>query len=135
MMKANGINPNGGPATPEDESPEKPASASKKSQKTPTKGKSGDTPKSETPKKRRSGKGAATTPTKKVKSEEKVSDSDSDEANGGGNIHIKKEDGLNSEEDPFLTSQAPAKVEEDDDSLFNQFCNAEAVSAHNEDMA
>ena len=122
MMKANGINPNGGgSATPDGGSPDKaapaPKATPKKGQKTPTKatkGKDSDTPKSETPKKRCSGKATGTSPTKKVKSEEKVVDSDSDK------VDVKGED------DPFVTKDVVKT--EGDDALFDQFCNAEADS-------
>jgi hypothetical protein len=110
----------------DDESPTKatPAATPKKTpKKTAAKANGGGANKSDTPKKRKGGKAAATTPTKKFKSEEKVEDTDSDNGKGTGSDEqdiVKKEEHMRGNGDPFLP-QPPAGNRED--TLLNEFYN------------
>lgn len=126
MMKANGINPNGGALTPEAESPSKPGTTPKKTPaKTPAKRKAkgaaadGDT--SETPKKRRGGKALASP--KNTKFEEKVLEWN---YKRGDKVVVKKEQGLRGDNDPFLTQ--PGEKANGEDDMFKQFVETAAAA-------
>ncbi|KAK2818400.1 hypothetical protein FQN49_007939 [Arthroderma sp. PD_2] len=128
ILKGNGIHPSSNDGGDADGTPGSPGQTPKKGgagakpktpRKTPTKPKAAGVTK--TPTKRKT-KGASTSPTKKVKSEEKVLDSDaSDKAEG------EEADGdspLRSRNDPFLP-QATADDKEDE-AIFKEFCNTGA---------
>ncbi|WEW56379.1 hypothetical protein PRK78_001822 [Emydomyces testavorans] len=149
LMKANGINPNGGgpanpadggPTTTENTTPKKPRKAPASKATTPKEPKSTTS----TPRKRKGGQAATAidSPTKKYKSAEKIKeeDSDEDDAVNGNSVNVDDkaktkgkgqkngEGGLRSENDPFLGTAA-AKGNDEADACLQAFMNTAKSAA------
>ncbi|EFR00822.1 hypothetical protein MGYG_03826 [Nannizzia gypsea CBS 118893] len=139
ILKGNGIHPSSSEGGDEDGAPgsanvtpKKNGTSSKPKtpRKSPTKPKTNGAPK--TPTKRKTNKGGANneSPTKKFKSEEKVSDSDA-------SVKAENDEGedglpLRTKNDPFLP--APAVDKENEDAMFKEFCDTGAPVKNEKEM-
>ena len=138
MMKANGINPNGGPSSLPAQSSAPGSPSPKKGTATPNKSKATGGSKTGTPRKRTATK-ADRGPAKKVKAE---ADTEG-EAGGESSLVTVKEEAdrmdvssllkaqMRSKHDPFLSPDsdtAIGKSSEEDAALFNEFCNTHSRS-------
>ncbi|KAL2369138.1 hypothetical protein RJ035_006700 [Blastomyces gilchristii] len=141
LMKANGINPNGGPAAgPDTPSPQEPnfnrTTPKKSTPKTPTKGNSTTGTKTPSTRKRKTMGQANGTP-KKTKSEKLVGSADYTHESTDSNAHVKKGDsGDNTFEetekamvtfgnDPLLSEGSGGvggNLDREDRELYSQFC-------------
>lgn len=130
MMKANGINPNGGPTSPPGQSSAAGSSPKPPKSTTPGKAKASGGGKSSTTRKRTAANGGGGL-AKKMKAETGAEGEDYLAA-------VKREDGtdapnglqekMRTKHDPFLSDTATSKSNEEDSALFTEFCNTHTRS-------